>query len=382
MNSAGAESQPPPRRSGDLPPVWRLPLLLLAVLALAGGVRAGLARLGWEPAYRFAALTVHHGPLLVGGFLGSVIGLERAVALGRRWGYLAPLLAGAGALALPLGFTPLLAALAHAGAAALLCAMSLRFWQLQPNLANATVVAGAVAWLGGNLAWLGGQPLADVAPWWLAFLVLTVAGERLELSRYLPVGVAARRLFAVLLLLLPGGVLLRHGWPAGDLLAAASLLAAIAWLVRHDIARFSVRRPGLPRFAALAIFNGYAWAALAALAWLAGGGLVPGSLAFDVALHGVFLGFVLSMVFAHAPIVLPAVAGVALPFHVGFYLPLLLLDLSLLLRFAGAAVGLPALRAAGGVGHALALLLFRACVAWALRSGRLAARAATVRPTS
>ncbi len=41
-----------------------------------------------------------HGPLMVGGFLGTVIGLERAVALGKPWPYAAPLLTGIGAILL------------------------------------------------------------------------------------------------------------------------------------------------------------------------------------------------------------------------------------------------------------------------------------------
>jgi hypothetical protein len=44
-----------------------------------------------------------HGPLMVSAFLGTVIALERAVALGRTWAYGAPLGAGLGGLALLAG---------------------------------------------------------------------------------------------------------------------------------------------------------------------------------------------------------------------------------------------------------------------------------------
>jgi hypothetical protein len=40
-----------------------------------------------------------HGPLMICGFFGVVISIERAVAIGRLWAYTAPLLAGLGTAA-------------------------------------------------------------------------------------------------------------------------------------------------------------------------------------------------------------------------------------------------------------------------------------------
>ena len=48
-------------------------------------------------------LRVAHGPLMVSGFLCTLIGLERAVALDRRWTYLGPLFTGLGAFLLIMG---------------------------------------------------------------------------------------------------------------------------------------------------------------------------------------------------------------------------------------------------------------------------------------
>jgi hypothetical protein len=44
-------------------------------------------------------------------------------------------------------------------------------------------VIAAACWGTGTLAWMLGYGMRDVAGWWLAFLVLTIAAERLELSR-------------------------------------------------------------------------------------------------------------------------------------------------------------------------------------------------------
>ncbi|MBS2039877.1 hypothetical protein JST97_33135 [bacterium] len=54
--------------------------------------------------------------------------------------------------------------------------------------------------------------------------------------------------------------------------------------------------------------------------------------ASDRILHGVFIGFVLSMVLAHGPLIFPALCRLPIRFSHWFYLPLLLLHLSLLLR--------------------------------------------------
>ncbi|HVS99923.1 MAG TPA: hypothetical protein VHE08_05340, partial [Solirubrobacterales bacterium] len=80
---------------------------------------------------------------------------------------------------------------------------------------------------------------------------------------------------------------------------------------------------------------GYGWLAVAGLLWLHYGSLLGGGLAYDAMLHTVFLGFVFSMVFAHAPVIVPAVLGAALPFRRAMYAPLALLHVGLVLRVAG-----------------------------------------------
>ncbi len=91
---------------------------------------------------------------------------------------------------------------------------------------------------------------------------------------------------------------------------------------------------------------------------LLSGGLGFGGAAYDAALHAVLLGFVFSMVFGHAPIILPAVLRVAVPYASYFYAPLALLHASLFIRVAGDWIGLPDWRAWGGALNGLALLAF------------------------
>jgi hypothetical protein len=64
------------------------------------------------------------------------------------------------------------------------------------------------------------------------------------------------------------------------------------------------------------------------------------------------------MVFGHAPVILPAVLRVALPYSAILYAPLALLHVSLAIRVAGDLGTSASLRAAGGAGNALAIAIF------------------------
>jgi hypothetical protein len=80
---------------------------------------------------------------------------------------------------------------------------------------------------------------------------------------------------------------------------------------------------------------------------------------YDVALHTVFLGFVMSMIFGHAPVIVPAVLNVRLPFRRWFYLHVALLHAALLVRLVGGdAAGSRLAWQVGGAGTEVAILLF------------------------
>lgn len=354
----------------DLRPAARLPLLVLGMLSLVGGVLAGLARLDWTMPPVATGAAGWHGALMISAFLGTVISLERAVALGRGWAYLAPAAAGSGGVALLAGAPLLLTQLLAIAAAATLVAASAQV--LRRLVAPFTVILaiGALCWLIGNLAWLGGGALAAAVPWWLAFLVLTIAGERLELTRFLPTPARAQRLFfAIVGAILAGATTCFWYLDAGLSLFAGGLLALAVWLLRYDLARRNARQQGLTRFIALCLLSGYAWLVLAGLLGISGA-FLPGHPWRDAALHAVGLGFVFSMIFGHAPIIFPAVMRVKIPYHPAFYLPLLVLHVSLALRVFGGLSGEFALRSEGGLINAVALLLFIATLLTSVLRGR------------
>jgi hypothetical protein len=336
------------------------------------GLWGGLVRIGWPlPA---ADLAWVHGPLLVSGFFGLVVSLERAVALRRPVALAGPAAAALGAALMVAGAPPALGALAWAAAAAGLLAMSAAILHRQPALFTATPLLGALAWLVGNLLWIAGSGVPAVVAWWVLFLVLTIAAERLEMSRVLrPAGRSAWPFAAALVPLVAGAGLGLAG-RAGSLLLGIGLLALAAWLLRHDVARRTVRSRGLPRFAAVALLSGYAWLVVAGAIALAGPvGASP--YAYDAFLHAVLVGFVFAMVFGHAPIILPAVAGVPVPFRAVLYAPLALLHAALALRLAADAAAWFEGRRLGGLAAAVAIFLFAGTVAalgTAARRGRSA----------
>ena len=343
--------------TGDVRPPWRLPLLAVAFASLFLGIGAGIARLGWSvPGSGLAAL---HGPLMASAFFGTVISLERAVALGRRWAYAAPLASALGALAAMLSMPSVVApALSLAGSAVLLAA-SVAVYRRQRELFTLTLGLGAACWTAGIFLWLLDFPMHVVSPWWMAFLVLTIAGERLELSRFLPPSPVAKRVFALLLatvLAAIGTSLFLHD--AGTLVLGIAFAGLALWLLRQDIARRTIKTTGLTRFIAACLLSGYVWLAIGGVAIVTSGGLGSGGAAYDAALHAVLLGFVLSMVFGHAPIIVPAVTRVAIPYASYFYVPLVLLHGSLLVRFAGDWMASPQWRAWGGALNGVAVFAF------------------------
>jgi hypothetical protein len=315
----------------------RLPLLLLplAAVSLLSGLLAGLIRMGWALPTPSADLILLHGPLMVAGFFGTLIGLERAVALQKTWVYGAPVLVGFGGLTLAVGGPVSLAeeAIVIGSLIYLVAAVWLNARHYALHIAVMTL--GAVCWYIGNFLWLLGWAVPDVVLWWLAFLVLTIAGERLELSRLLQPPAWARAAFLGIVIVLLMGVVAVAQWetPAWHMFGAA-LVCLTLWLAQHDLARHTVHGRGVARFSAICLLSGYVWLGLAGLVAIVSDD-PTGGFAYDATLHAVFLGFVFAMVFGHAPIILPAVLRIAVPFRPAFYAPLGLLHVGLVLRIFG-----------------------------------------------
>jgi hypothetical protein len=298
---------------------------------------------------------------MVNGFLGTVIGMERAVALKRPWAYGTPLAAGLSGIALLLGFpAPLTHALAAAGGL-FLVAIFVVLYRRQPTGFLATMGLGALLWLAGNVLFALGYALFQVAPWWIGFLVVTIAGERLELTRLIPRAAGNRIGFVLAISVVLLGLLISlFTFPTGIRLSGLGLVALALWLLSYDLAWRTLERGGLARFMAVSLLSGYVWLAVGGGLWMLAGDRFVAGFAYDAMLHAILLGFVFSMIFGHAPVIVPALLGIDLAFMRDFYLHLGLLHLSVALRVGGDLSGSAPAQQWGGLLNVLAILLFLA----------------------
>lgn len=344
-----------------------LPFIFLAILALLFALWAGLLRLGWALP-TLENLASAHGPLMVSGFLGVLIPLERAVAIRQKWMFVVPLLAGTGWVALLFapGLGAVLLTLGSLGTLAILGVMVRR----EPHIHTIVMAFGALAWVVGNGLWMLGMPIFQIVFWWITFLVLTIGGERLELNRVLHPAPNAIRLFSLLAaMLFAGAMLATFNLNLGSRLGGFALLGLALWFLHQDLAGRNLRHSGaLTRYIAVCLFGGFIWLGLSGSLFLYFGALYAGPI-YDAALHAVFVGFVIAMIFGHAPIIFPAILGAPLRFYNIFYLHLLLLHASLLLRIIGNLTLHMPLRQWGGLLNEVAILLFLGLTVFSIVKG-------------
>ena len=348
------------RPSGRL--VWMLP----AGLALLAGLDAALLLIGVPAPITTARLPEVHGMLLVLGFVATLVALERATALGRWYGYLVPALLGAGGIALIADPLPLVIAkiLLVAGTAAFTL-LYIPLWRRQYDAPLLVQLLAAGLACGGAILWLGGTTVDRVLPWLIVFVVLTIAAERVELAR-ITMGSGAGIRLLVHAWAITGALVIGIALPdIGAIALGVVLLSLVVWLVTHDVARHTIRATGVTRYMAAAILCGYVWLAVAAIALLFGH---PTDAAYDAVVHAVFLGYTMSMIMAHATTILPAVLRIELPYRPAFWVPVVLLQLSLVIRlWLGDGLGRgPAWQIGGALGVAALVLFFATAITSAI----------------
>lgn len=343
--------------------LYRLPLMLSALVILIMAAWAGLLRLGWQLPTPHPNLNLKHGPLMIPAFFGTLISLERAVAQGKAWAYPSPILSGIGGLLIAFGVDhPIGPILITLGSFWLVLIF---FVVLQKHFTGYTLVMalGALALVGGNLLWLTGWSVSRFVIWWAAFLILTITGERLELSRLVKISSLQKNIFNIIVVsYLIGLVVLLFAWQLGVRMTSAGVLAFSLWLLRNDIARRTIQQTGLTRFIAVSMLAGYVWLAVSGVIGLLYGAYPAGPI-YDAMLHAIFVGFVFSMIFAHAPIIFPAILGLKITYRSTFYYPLILLHLSLLLRIGGDMLGWDWARLWGGMFNEVAVFAYLVLIA-------------------
>jgi hypothetical protein len=350
--------------------------MALAMFSLLTGLAGGLMMMSWSLPRLLtnANWIMFHGPLMISGFLGTLIGLERAVGLRSAWAYFVPFFTGMGGLIWITGVHNATGTLFIVLGSFGLVGVCLVIIRRQPALPAITMGLGAFAWMTGNLLWVTGWSIHRVVLWWGGFLILTIVGERLELTRFLRPAPWGRPLFLPAIgIFLTGLILSGFSQPIGERLTGAGMVLLALWLFRFDIAGRTIKQTGLPRFTAVCLLSGYAWLTTSGLLMMIYAPLDHG-LPYDAVLHALFLGFVIAMIFGHAPIIFPAVIGVSMSFQPSFYAHLVLLHLTLLLRIAGDLAGWMPGRQWGGLLNVFVILLFLANTGYAILDGLVKSR--------
>lgn len=340
-----------------------LPILILALISLLSAIWAGWSRIGWRIPVPPSGLVLNHGPLMTICFLGSLISLERAVALKKTWMFTAPILMGVAGLVLIAGISSFSGKIILSLGSFIFVLIQIAIVLTHSALYTWALLAGALCALIGNILWLGSYHVHQVVWWWAFFLVYTIAGERLELGRVVRLPLFARIIFTALCTLaLLGLISTTMKISLGYTLIGICLLGLGAWFLRYDIARKAILRSvqnnlQLTRYIAIALLLGFVWLALSGITVILFS-FPPAGLIYDSILHMLFIGFVFSMIFGHAPIILPSLFGLRFNFESMLYFPLILLHLSLTLRIWGDLSRQVILRSWGGLLNGIAILLF------------------------
>ena len=343
----------------------RVLTLLTVIVALLGGLGSGLARLGWQMDSMSQNWILIHGPLMISGFLGTLICLERAVALASRyrWSLGVPAVNALGAgLLLVTRDAPAAKLILTMGSLGLLVLFGFML-RLHPSRDIVIMALGTLCWVVGNALWFAGQPIYQVVHLWTAFLILTIVGERLELSRVRRLTRTSENLLTLAVgVYLVGGVLTILDLSTGVRVLGVGAVLMAGWLLRYDIARRTIQRSGLPRYVAACLLAGYIWLSFGGLLALWHGAIYAGP-DYAAVLHAFLLGFVFSMIFGHAPIIIPALTGLQLKYTPIFYGHLVLLHITLIYRMYGSLLGDFSAQQQGGLWNVIALLLFMAVMA-------------------
>ena len=327
-------------------------VLPFVLLSLVVGILAGLFRMGWNiPVGDVAGA---HGALMVGSFLGTLICLERIVALKKKWLYVIPILTGLSLIFFLVNEQQLAFILLSLGSLGLIYIYTDLISRFKEYYFYIMMV-GAISWAVGNIIMIIKPFYPSAAPWWIAFILLTVYGERLELSKFLPQTRMKRRTMIIAISIFMLGLVIPYH-SLGKYVTGMGMICMAFWLLKYDIARKSVKSGGMHRFTGSLLLAGYIWMIICGILMIID---LESLFNYDAMLHAFFLGFTFSMIFAHAPIIFPGVAGLAIkPFHNSLFIWAVLLQLSLIFRITFGLMMDSGMRKILGMANGIVILLF------------------------
>ncbi len=297
-----------------------VPILLITALYSAAG------RVGWV--MPIPIIAAQHGFLMVSGLFATLISFERTLILKQRWWLIIPLLSTASVVLVLTGMGAIGFGCQFLGAA-LLTLLYIRQWLQYREVFLLVLALSGLAWAASALVLLLGNTFPAATTWYILFLLYTIAAERLELSKFIATPPWAKPLLLVLFVLLFVTQAVPFHWGSNHI--TGLLLAGVGyWLLQFDIVKVNLKKDGFFYYTGSTLFVGYIWLMIC-------GVLMALPLRtfyhYDAVLHSFFIGFTFSMLYAHAPIIFPALIGISKrPFHKLLYVPVWLTHALLLLR--------------------------------------------------
>jgi hypothetical protein len=335
------------------PTYSRIPFMMMAVINLILGIWSGLIRIGWElPA---TSIAVHHGAIMVGGFLTTLIALEKVIPLKNKFAYVVPVLSALSIIMVLPGYFQVGLYFLLAGSIGLFLIHAYYIYLHPKDITMMLMMAGAGCLITGNAMLIQLKFYPAAFPWWMGFLLFTITAERLELSKFLPVTKQMKSLLlGFMLLFLIGLIVPFHG--VGKYISAIGMLCTALWMLKHDVMRIGLKKEGLTRFSSVALLMANSWLIMNSLFLF----MLPDNIySYDILVHSFFIGYAFTMIFAHGPIILPGVLGItSKPYHPILYGWLFLVQGSLLIRLVSDSMLYTEWRKISGVLMGVGILLY------------------------
>lgn len=326
-----------------------LPLVLLSLLA---GLNTGFLRLGWD--MPLSHTMAHHGFIMACSFLGTLIILERIVVLKISWFYLFPVING---LSLPMFLIDQFAfgyILLLIGTIGLVISYVIFYKKYRENYLLLMLIGSILLFIGILLP-LFGKLIAASVPYLFGFLLFTITGERLELGKFLPDKKLKNPILYLGVSIFSLGIFTNFH-SSGHYLSGAGMILLALWMLKYDIVNKSIKSHGIHKYVGITLFTGYIWLLISGILMTIN---LSSVFYYDALLHSFFLGFTFLMIFAHAPIIFPGVAGFTFrPYHQSLYFWVILLNVFLALRIISDIAFLVELRKISGLLNGLTIIGF------------------------
>ena len=253
-----------------------------ALFNLLAGMAAGLVRIGWR--FEVHGLAASHGAIMVGGFLGTLIALEKLIPLKNKVLYVVPILSGGSLIMFCFGLQDAAIMMITIASFCLSCIFAY-YYSKHRELHFLIMFVGALCWLMGNIFLYSENFYPLSFPLWLGFILLVIVGERIEITKFLPVTLIQKTmLFVFLALYVASAFISFHG--IGSILAGVSLIGISLWLLRYDVIRMSLYKTGLTRYVAVALLCGYMSLLICGVFFITLRGSI---MSYDVLVHTFFL---------------------------------------------------------------------------------------------